>query len=247
MAVIFDDHEGLSAYDHPVESNVLGLYHPPTNRLLIYDHNNDRDLLRRKEQIDKGYVYGENDQDRISRRIQERQNFRDTRDNRIISTVMHEVAHQLSFNTGLLNRSSEYDVPRWLAEGLAVYCESTVRGNWQGIGAANPQRANELAQASSTPSGFLSLRQLIRTDEWYESSHTEQKLLGYAQSWALFRLLMEERPRQLRAYMQTIANRRSPEHRLSDFAEAFGSFKKLEDRYTAYLHELIRNEAESKR
>ena len=62
-----------------------------------------------------------------------------------ISTIMHEVAHQLSFNCGLLNRTS--DVPVWLAEGLAVYCESTIGGAWQGVGEVNPQRAGVLARA----------------------------------------------------------------------------------------------------
>ena len=42
-------------------------------------------------------------------------------------------------------------------------------------------------------------------------------LLGYAQSWALFRMLMEERPKQMRAYLTLIWDRRTSEHRLTDF------------------------------
>ena len=36
-------------------------------------------------------------------------------------TLSHEATHQLTFNTGLLNRKG--DVPMCIAEGLAVYGE----------------------------------------------------------------------------------------------------------------------------
>ena len=134
---------------------------------------------------------------------------------------MHEVAHQLSFNCGMLNRKG--DVPVWLAEGLAVYCESTVKGAWQGIGEANPARAGVLAPASKGGAPFIPLRDLIRSDDWIrKAKRTDQIVLGYSQSWALFRLLMEERPEQLRAYLRLIHDRRTPDHRLADFGSASG-------------------------
>ena len=84
---------------------------------------------------------------------------RDRRDDVNVSTVMHEVAHQLSFNGGLLNRHG--DAPAWLVEGLAVYCEATSSGSWQGIGEPNPPRA-----AAALRGRRPGLRTLVEGDDW---------------------------------------------------------------------------------
>src|SRR5437868_13748088 len=108
-------------------------------------------------------------------------------------TLMHEVAHQLSFNSGMLNR--DRDVPLWFGEGLACYCEPTDDGAWRGIGELNPERLINLRIAMNGHGGFIRLRALIESDEWVRGqTDTGVILLGYAQSWALFRMLMEERP-----------------------------------------------------
>jgi hypothetical protein len=63
-------------------------------------------------------------------------------------------------------------------------------------------------------------------------------VLGYAQSWALFRMLMEQRPKEMQKYLALIWARRTPENRLADFVEVFGSdLGKLEVRYQRYLRE----------
>jgi len=51
----------------------------------------------------------------------------------------------------------------------------------------------------------------------------QRVLIGYAQSWALFRMLMEEQPRAMRQYFELIHPRRTPDHRLADFVEVFGT------------------------
>ena len=136
---------------------------------------------------------GSSDLERERNRLTFGRAVRDRREDTNISTMMHEVAHQLSFNCGLLNPHG--DVPVWLAEGLAVYCESTVKGAWQGIGEANPSRAGVLAPASRGDTPFIPLRDLIRSDDWIRKARrTDRVVLGYSQSWALFRMLMEERP-----------------------------------------------------
>ena len=86
------------------------------------------------------------------------------RDEANVGTVMHEVAHQLSFNCGLLNR--EGDVPFWLGEGLATYCEAREQGFWKGIGAANPERLRPLAAARRGQLAFLPVRSLVESDQW---------------------------------------------------------------------------------
>ena len=78
-----------------------------------------------------------------------------------IGTVMHEVAHQLSFNCGLMNRDG--DTPFWAAEGLATYCEATDNGAWQGIGEPNPERIMPLAGPTHGQGGFIKLRDLLES------------------------------------------------------------------------------------
>jgi hypothetical protein len=72
-------------------------------------------------------------------------------------------------------------------------------------------------------------------------------VVGYSQSWALFRLLMEERPRALRRYLALVYPRRTPDHRLADFAEAFGDLTALEKRYQEYLREVVRQQVKPAR
>src|SRR5205823_5109546 len=152
----------------------------------------------------------------------------------------HEAAHQASFNVGLLNR--EGDVPVWLAEGLATYCEPTAKGLWQGIGAVNPQRTPALEKAAKGERRFLALAGLVRSDDWLrKATRTEDALLGYAQSWALFRMLMEERPKAMKKYLRLIYDRRTSDHRLADFGSCFGTdLAALERRHQEYVRGVVR-------
>jgi hypothetical protein len=239
MVAIFDSQAGFEAYlGRDVSSAILGIYHTPSNRLVVYDYAQNRAFQERKKRgeqiarempttLAKQHVLGT-----FSR--QERDYRADTN----IGTMMHEVAHQLSFNGGLLNRRG--DVAVWLAEGLACYCEPTANGAWQGIGEPNPRRAAVLAR---TKGGFIPLRALVGSDDWLRKARrVDQVVLGYAQSWALFRLLMEERPKALRRYLALVYPRRTPDHRLADFAEAFGDLTALERRYQEYLREVVRQQ-----
>src|SRR5205085_6037983 len=111
-----------------------------------------------------------------------------------LTTTMHEAAHQLSFNCGLLNRQGDMAV--WLAEGLACYCEATESGEWQAIGAANTARIRDLARARGK---FIPLQVMVKED-WRNGN----VLLGYGQSWALFRMLLQERPQAMKAYLAQV-------------------------------------------
>jgi hypothetical protein len=156
-----------------------------------------------------------------------------------ISTIMHEVAHQLSYNGGLLQRWR--DNPVWLVEGLACYCESTSSGAWQGIGESNPMRARALAAPARGEGSFIPLQELVGGDDWLRRARSVKTvILGYSQSWALFHMLMKQRPEKLRRYMQRIKARRAPESRLADFAAVFGrDLKKFEKRYHNYMRQLV--------
>lgn len=225
----------------PLPTHVTGVYHLPTNRMLVYDYGRNRHYLAERDRADRAVRRPLSDVDRLHRNAALGLAFRDWRDDTNISTMMHEVAHQLSFNGGLLNRHG--DVPVWLSEGLATYCESTVRGSWQGPGESNPQRARTLAGPAGAGGAYLPLRLLIQDDRWmHQTTSSRQVVLGYAQSWALFRLLMIEYPVRLRRYLDLIRERRTRDHRLSDFVAAFGDLAKLQARYAEYLRELARRE-----
>ncbi len=236
MVAIFDSQAGFEAYlGQPMPAAVTGIYNKRTNRLLVYDYGQNRDFVAAQRQ-------GEQDARRIGfdldrRRVIETVNrrAREFRTEANIGTVMHEVAHQLSFNSAMLNRDG--DVPLWLAEGLATYCEATKDTAWQGIGEPNPERMDGLAHGQGK---FIPLRELIEKDSWHDRANEGKILLGYAQSWALFRMLMEERPQQLRHYLAIIYERRTPDHRLADFVQAFGKdLPRLELRFGEYMKEVV--------
>jgi hypothetical protein len=164
-----------------------------------------------------------------------------------ISTIMHEVAHLLTFNCGMFNR--EGDVPLWLAEGSACFCEATRNGSWQGPGEPSPSRVHTLAEVVRERGQLLSLRELLESNAWREDKRGHKIIaIGYAQSWALFRLLIQERPEAMRTYLRLIYSRRTPDRRLADFQQAFGTdLFRLERRYGEYLQELVQQHGSAKR
>jgi hypothetical protein len=247
MVAVFDTQAGFEAYLGNKQSYALrGAYHQASNRLVVYDYGQNRAFLSEKQLADRQARQAPNNLARERAVGSVNRTAANYRSDTNIETIMHEVAHQLSFNCGLLRR--EGDVPVWLAEGLACYCESTQNGAWQGIGEPNFSRAAALGRALRGPPGLLPLRSLIENDDWYRKAPSvDQVVLGYAQSWALFSMLMEQRPKTLRKYLALIESRRTPDHRLTDFAEVFGSdFDKLETAYQAYVREMVKQQVRTK-
>ncbi len=247
MVAVFDTQTGFESYLGGKQPDVLrGLYHPPTNRLVVYDYGQNRAFVSEKQFADRLARQVPSNLARERAVSSVHRQAATYRNDANIGTIMHEVAHQLSFNCGLLNR--EGDVPVWLAEGLACYCESTENGAWQGIGEPNSNRAGSIAAALRDKTPLIPLRSLIESDDWYRKARdSNQVILGYGQSWALFSWLMEKRPEKLRKYLALIESRRTADHRLADFAEVFGSdFERLETAYRAYLREVVRDQVRTR-
>jgi hypothetical protein len=247
MVAVFDTEEGFEAYlGTRMPTAITGIYHRGTNRLVVYDYATNRALkaARRAGQQQANQIASGLVRQRVLGSVNRQ--VRETRQDANIGTIMHEVAHQLSFNCGLLNR--EGDVACWLAEGLATYCESTANGAWQGIGEPNPLRTGALVAAAKGRTSFLSLPELVAGDAWVrQATNTDSVLQGYGQSWALFRMLMEERPQAFRKYLTLIYPRRTPDHRLTDFAQCFGDLSALEKHYHDYIRHVVSTETRPKR
>jgi hypothetical protein len=237
MVAVFHTQQGFEAFLglHP-GAHVTGIYDTPTNRLLVYDFATNTHFLDTKRSLEEAAQKTPSEAERLGRSVLFARQLRDHRDDVNISTIMHEVSHQLCFNAGLLRRGR--DTPAWLVEGLAMYCEPTTGGVWQGIGEANPMRSRVLKERKP-----FSLKDLVISDNWIRKTPlVEDVIAGYSQSWVLVRMLMQERPREMRKYLELIRERRAPEHRLADFAEAFGNFKTLEKRFQEYQDELANEE-----
>src|SRR5262245_27945070 len=100
-------------------------------------------------------------------------------------------------------------------------------------GAPNGGRIADLARAKGQ---FIPLKTIV-SEDWRGGN----VLLGYGQSWALFRMLIQERPQAMRAYMATVRERRTEDYRLEDFRQAFGELETVEQRYFAYMRKLVEN------
>jgi hypothetical protein len=237
MVAIFDSQAGFEAYlGRKMPAQIVGIYHPLTNRFVVYDISTNRAVVAQEK---KALAAGQRlalDLDRHQYVETVKRQAREFCTGANIGTTMHEVSHQLAFNCGLLNRGG--DVPVWLAEGMACYCEPTDRDVWLGIGEPNPERIHCLAARLRTGRPLLPLKDLVAADDWRNDGKT--LLLGYAQSWALFRMLMEERPEALRKYLKTVHARRVPDYRLSDFRQAFGpDMSRLEREHAEYVRQLV--------
>ncbi len=238
---LFDTQAGFEAFlGRKMPPYITGIYHTASNRFVMYDFAHNPFYVSRKQQAERQLwqIAGAADRQRYLGAV-ERQS-QAIRGDTNVGTIMHEVTHQLSYNCGLLNRYG--DVPAWLAEGLACYCEPTADGSWKGLGAPNPERLDRLARTLGAGEPLLPLRALLAGDNWVrEQRGSEAVLLGYAQAWALFRMLMEEQPQALRKYLALIAERRTPDHRLTDFQACFGAvLEKFEAHYAAYVQHLTR-------
>jgi hypothetical protein len=239
MVAIFDSQSGFEAYlGTRMSTAVTGIYHLTSNRLVVYDYGTNRAFLAGKRRAElMARRAGNLDRERLISGVSRWADQRRSDVN--ISTIMHEVAHQLSYNGGLLQRGR--DNPVWLAEGLACYCESTTNGTWQGIGEPNPSRARPLAEPARGNGSFIPLRDLIKSDDWLRRARSVKTvILGYSQSWALFSMLMKQQPGKLRRYMERIKWRRTPEYRLADFMAVFGrNLNKFERRYKSYMRQVV--------
>lgn len=162
----------------------------------------------------------------------------------VITTVIHEGAHQLIFNRGLQVRFAES--PLWLNEGLATYFETPnvkSRSGWNQPGIVSPYRLGEFRKSLGTRQPD-SLQQMIRADKDFQGEEQEKVLVAYAQAWCFTHFLLNQYPEQYVGYLKQLANKKplvadTPEQRLDEFELYFGSdWHKLDREFLEYIAEL---------
>lgn len=151
-----------------------------------------------------------------------------------LSTVIHEATHQIAFNSGCHHRFA--DTPAWLVEGLAMYFETPdVQGQeivWKSAGKMNRPRLDRFLKYQRKNRGQDSIVTLVQDDQRFRSDATVSD--AYAESWALTYFLVNRRMPQFLKYVKLVASKRSleqdtPEERLADFQNCFGSNLRLLD------------------
>ena len=138
-----------------------------------------------------------------------------------METLAHEGTHQLTFNTGLLNRMG--DVPLCIAEGLGTFGEARKTMGPSPLGRINLQRMDDLARIQRRIS-WTPLRELIGSDGFLRSRNLDRTVLSYAQSWLLVYYMLKEPaaiPR-FRQYLQAIRPRLNADRRVQDAEAIWG-------------------------
>jgi hypothetical protein len=171
--------------------DVGGHYDVETNRLVIFDFRARRDDLAPQA---------------------ERVN---------LFTLVHETAHQLTFNTGILSRA--VDVPLSISEGLATYVELWRPGVKNSIGGRNTPRMRAVQQAGD----WIPIGDLLSGDSAFEPE-TEQ--LAYAESWILMHYFLRTSARQpkLRTYLADLRAAKNPGDRGKIAEKTLGPLARLD-------------------
>ena len=157
-----------------------------------------------------------------------------------ISTLAHECTHQLTFNTGLLNRQG--DVPRAIIEGLGTYAETRpLRGRSQ-PGKINVMRLDALAHVQRRTK-WVEVKDLLIDERTAFGTSVDQAILSYAESWLLVYHLMTSPTRlpQFRAYLKAIQTRKDQNRRFDDAETHFGNLDRLDQELRRESIQLLRS------
>jgi hypothetical protein len=153
-------------------------------------------------------------------------------------TLVHEALHQLTYNTGLLDRRA--DVPVALSEGLAMYGELWQPNRRAILGQTNRPRLQVLIEHSNKPEDWIPVGSLLSDDTLFHNKSKQQ--LAYAVAWVLvhFHLKTPSRLPKFRAYFDAIRSRRDSADRLNDAQAHLGSFDRLDTGLRKHAARLIR-------
>lgn len=144
-------------------------------------------------------------------------------------TLIHEVTHQISYNSGLLNINA--DVPMLVSEGLATLAEPSGRALTAGFGQVNGPRVAVMSGIiKRNPKAFIPLRDLISSDDAFFAEDDPTLQMAYGQAWLFWDTVMNtaEYSGKMPVYLKRLEGRLKPDRRLDDFVASFGSTMKME-------------------
>lgn len=152
--------------------------------------------------------------------------------------LFHEATHQLTFNTGLLDRAG--DVPLAISEGLAMYGEVRRPKGQTRVGATNREWLKVLAGLSRGGGDLIPLSRLLVEDDLLNDPQNVN--VARAESWVLVHLLMTDRALlpKFRAYLDAIRPRRDATHRLEDVRDHLGDPEGLDRSLARHANQLLR-------
>lgn len=155
-----------------------------------------------------------------------------------LRVLAHEATHQLTFNTGMLNRTG--DTPGCIAEGLGSYGEIRRPDVRVEPGQINNKRLDDLAHMRRAL-GWIPLERLVTDDVMRRPSNSNEQELYYAQSWLLVHYMLTEPARlpQFRDYLKTIFKRKNGRNRLEDARAHWGDLDKLDTELKRYSVRLL--------
>lgn len=206
----------------PEVADKAGYYSMRTNRIVLYDL------------ASTGAGEGLTNADQVERRVAAAP--------LNVATIVHEATHQIAFTCGMHTRYA--DTPMWLAEGLAMYCETPdlrSSGGWKTIGRLNVTRLRRYRDFSTQRRRDGSLQTLVQDEARFRDPETIVD--AYAESWALVDYLMRERRDDFVTYLQRIAAKPrlqwdAADVRIAEFEESFGPLKSVEARCVAHARRL---------
>ena len=140
--------------------------------------------------------------------------------------LVHEVFHQLSFNTGMLDRQADF--PLCLSEGLAEYAETWRPAHRDIIGSINRRRRLAIDQELRAGSRWINVKELLSRDELQDEPKTAQ--LARGASWLLaYRLLKNpQRLTQFHAYLKAVHEAKDRPGRIDLATRHFGDLDQLD-------------------
>ena len=157
-------------------------------------------------------------------------------------TLVHETAHLLSFNTGLL--AIKRQPAECITEGLATYFEMWRPWARAGVGAVNRPRLTAIRQAAQNDVPWIEIGRLFVEDDVFYAEKTSQ--LAYGESWLLMNYLLQSRtwnPR-LVAYLKALAELPAPQSdadRVKTAEEHLGSMDQMNERMRRQARSLLRS------
>jgi hypothetical protein len=153
-------------------------------------------------------------------------------------TLFHEATHQLTFNTGLLDRTAE--VPLAILEGLAMYGEVRRPNGRTRIGSLNQERLAVITMELREGGRLFPAAELLAGDDLFEREETVQ--MAYAQSWLLvFALMREDRSvERFRSYLDALREPTETRARLDLVREHLGEPEQLDTFLQGTLGRIVR-------